>query len=114
MEAKAKTKVLRISSQKLGLVTELVRYKDIRQATSILETSQTKAAPLILKVLNAAVANATQNHGMSADKLYISQIFSTEGPTMKRFRPRAKGRADQKLKRTSHLTVVVSDDRGEK
>src|ERR1051325_10133729 len=90
MEAKALAKNIRISSQKANLVCELIRYKTVDQAFSILDTSNKKAASLLKKVLNAAVAN--------------------EGPTIKRYRPRAKGRVDQKLKRTSHLEIVLSDD----
>lgn len=114
MEAIAKAKTLRVSSQKAGLVVELIRNKPIDKAFIILENCNKKSAPLILKVLNSAVANATENHGMVAEDLFVKRAVSNEGPTIKRFRARAKGRADQKLKRTSHIEIVVSDEKGRK
>ncbi|NOQ50174.1 MAG: 50S ribosomal protein L22 [Mycoplasmataceae bacterium] len=111
MEAKSTAKIVRVSSQKANLVAELIRNKPIEDAIALLENSITKSAPLILKVLNSAVANATENHGMLTENLYVLEVYATEGPTMKRFRARAKGRADQKLKRTSHITVKVSDEK---
>lgn len=110
MEAKSLAKNIRISSQKANLVCELIRYKTVDQAFSILDTSNKKAASLLKKVLNAAVANATENHGMLNEDLVIIKAVANEGPTIKRYRPRAKGRVDQKLKRTSHLEIVLSDD----
>ncbi len=115
MEARSESKVVRVSSQKANLVCELIRNKSIEEAFAILENSTKKSAPIIKKILNSAVANATENHGMTSDGLYVKAAFANEGPTMKRFRARAKGRADQKLKRTSHITVVVTDEkRGKK
>ncbi len=114
MEAKASSKYLRISSQKVNLVLELIRYKNIDEAVAILEHTNKKAAPLVLKVLNSAVANATENHGMLAENLYVLKATANEGPTIKRYRPRAKGRADLKRKRTTILNLVVSDERGGK
>lgn len=111
MEAKAQAKIVRVSSQKANLVCELIRNKSIEEAFALLETSTTKSSDLIRKILNSAVANATQNHGMTAEGLYVKAAFANEGPTMKRYRARAKGRADQKLKRTSHITVVVTDEK---
>ncbi len=111
MEAKASAKYLRVSSQKAGLVCELIRNKKVEEAFHILETSTKKSAPLLKKVLNSAVANATENHGMVTEDLVIIKAIANEGPTMKRFRARAKGRADQKLKRTSIIEIVVSDER---
>ncbi len=110
MEAKAIAKMVRVSSQKAGLVATMIRYENVETAIALLENSPLKSADLILEVLNSSVANATENHGMLAENLWISQCFATEGPTLKRFRARAKGRADQKLKRTAHITVVVSDE----
>ena len=116
MEAKATAKMVRVSAQKAGLVAELIRYKKIDEAFAILENSTKKSSDLFKKVLNSAVANATENHGMTAEDLVIVKAIANEGPTMKRFKPRAKGRADHKYKRTSHLEIVVSDDfkRGKK
>lgn len=110
MEAKALAKNIRISAQKANLVCELIRYKKVDEAFSILDTTNKKVAPLLKKVLNAAVANATENHGMLNENLIIIRAVANEGPTIKRFRPRAKGRVDQKLKRTAHLEIVLSDD----
>ncbi|BDU67767.1 MAG: 50S ribosomal protein L22 [Candidatus Tyloplasma litorale] len=111
MEAKATSKIVRVSSQKAGLVCELIRNKSIEESFAILENSTLKSATLLRKVLNSAVANATENHGMTSDGLYVKAAFANEGPTMKRFRARAKGRADQKLRRTAHLTVIVTDEK---
>lgn len=111
MDAKASSKVVRVSSQKANLIAELIRNRSIEEAFAILENSTTKSAPIIRKILNSAVANATENHGMTSEGLYVKAAFANEGPTMKRYRARAKGRADQKLKRTSHITVVVTDEK---
>ena len=111
MEAKALSKVIKVSSQKANLVCELIRNISIEEAFAILENSTKKSAPIIRKILNSAVANATENHGMTADNLYVKASFANEGPTMKRYRARAKGRADIKLKRTAHITVVVTDEK---
>ena len=111
MDAKATSNVVRVSSQKANLVCELIRNKPIEEAFAILENSTKKTAPILRKILNSAVANATQNHGMTSEGLYIKESFANEGPTMKRYRARAKGRADQKLKRTANITVVVTDEK---
>ena len=110
MEAKAQAKTLRISSQKANLVCELVRYKSVEHAVALLQNSTTKTAPLLLKIINSAMANAVENHGMLAENLTVIKAEANEGPTMKRFKARAKGRADEKKKRTAHITVVLSDD----
>ncbi len=111
MEAKASSKYLRVSSQKVNLVLDLIRNKSTSEAIAILEQTNKKSAPLILKTLNSAVANATENHGMLAEDLYVIKAVANEGPTIKRYRPRAKGRADLKRKRTTILEVVVSDEK---
>ncbi|NQX83094.1 MAG: 50S ribosomal protein L22 [Mycoplasmataceae bacterium] len=111
MEARSESKVVKVSSQKANLVCELIRNKSIEEAFAILENSTKKSASIIRKILNSAVANATENHGMTSEGLYIKSSFANEGPTMKRFRARAKGRADQKLKRTAHITVIVTDEK---
>lgn len=111
MDAKASSKVVRVSSQKAGLVCELIRNKSIEESFALLENSPKKSADIIRKILNSAVANATENHGMTSEGLYVKAAFANEGPTMKRFRARAKGRADLKYKRTSHITVVVTDEK---
>lgn len=111
MDARSESKSVRVSSQKANLVCEIIRNKSIEEAFAILENSTKKSAPIIRKILNSAVANATENHGMTSEGLYVKLSFANEGPTMKRFRARAKGRADQKLKRTAHITVVVTDEK---
>lgn len=110
MEAKAIAKYVRVSPQKAGLVLELIRNKKVEEAISILELSSKKSASLIKNVLNSAIANATENHGMLIEDLTIIRAVANEGPRMKRYRARAKGRVDRKIKRTSNLEIVVSDE----
>ena len=109
MEVAAKLKGANISAQKARLVADQVRGKSVEEALDILAFSPKKAAVLIKKVLNSAIANAEHNEGADIDELRISTIFVDEGLTMKRIRPRAKGRADRILKRTCHITVKVAD-----
>lgn len=109
MEAIAKHRFARISPQKARLVADQVRGKSIAQALEILMFSDKKAAVLIKKVLDSAIANAEHNEGADIDDLNVAKIFVDEGPVMKRIMPRAKGRADRILKRSSHITVVVAD-----
>lgn len=109
METIAKYRFARISAQKARLVADLIRGKKVEQALEILTYTNKKAASLVKKVLESAIANAEHNDGVDIDTLIVSKIFVDEGPTMKRVFPRAKGRADQILKRTSHIVVVVAD-----
>lgn len=109
METTAKLKAVRISAQKARLVADQVRLLPVEQALELLQFSPKKAAEIIKKVLNSAVANAEHNDGADIDELIVKRIFVDEGPTYKRQRQRAKGRVNQILKRTSHITVVVSD-----
>ncbi|KAE8175539.1 50S ribosomal protein L22 [Photobacterium carnosum] len=109
MEAIAKHRFARISPQKARLVADQLRGKPVAQALEILNFSNKKAAELIKKVLDSAIANAEHNEGADIDDLNVTKIFVDEGPTMKRIMPRAKGRADRILKRSSHITVVVAD-----
>ncbi|HHJ11830.1 MAG TPA: 50S ribosomal protein L22 [Chromatiales bacterium] len=109
MEVKARLSHARISPQKARLVADQIRGKDIEAALQILEFSPKKAARIIKKVLESAIANAEHNNGADIDELKVSTVFVDEGPTMKRIRPRAKGRANRILKRTSHITVAVSE-----
>jgi large subunit ribosomal protein L22 len=111
MEAQAHAKTVRVSNQKANLVCELIRNRSIEEAFAILENSTKKSAPIIRKILNSAVANATQNHGMTSEGLYVKAAYANEGATMKRYRARAKGRADLKYKRTSHISIVVTDEK---
>lgn len=110
MQVRAIAKRLRISPQKARLVADQVRGKPVAQALDILNFSTQKAADLVLKTLESAIANAENNEGADVDELRVGEIFVDAGLTMKRIKPRAKGRADRVLKRTSHITVTVTDD----
>ncbi|WP_101760288.1 50S ribosomal protein L22 [Oceanicoccus sp. KOV_DT_Chl] len=109
MEVAAKLTGAQISAQKVRLVADQIRGKDVEEALDILEFSNKKAADIVKKVLNSAIANAEHNEGADVDELKVSTIFVDEGRTLKRLRPRAKGRADRILKRACHVTVKVSD-----
>ena len=109
MEAIAKHRYALTSAQKARLVADQVRGLSVDKALNILTFSPKKAAVLVKKVLESAIANAEHNEGADIDALRVATIMVDEGPSMKRIRPRAKGRADRILKRTAHITVVVSD-----
>lgn len=109
MEVKAVHRYARSSAQKARLVADLVRGKRVEEALDILQFQPRKAAGLIRAVVLSAVANAEHNVSLDIDSLVISRIMVDEGPSLKRLQPRAKGRADRKVKRTSHITVFVSD-----
>ena len=109
LEAIAKHRYARTSAQKARLVADQVRGLSVDKALNILTFSPKKAAVLVKKVLESAIANAEHNEGADIDALRVATIMVDEGPSMKRIRPRAKGRADRILKRTAHITVVVSD-----
>ena len=109
MEAIAKHRYARTSAQKARLVADQVRGLSVDKALNILTFSPKKAAVLVKKVLESAIANAEHNEGADINALRVATIMLDEGPSMKRIRPRAKGRADRILKRTAHITVVVSD-----
>ncbi|MGE5421875.1 MAG: 50S ribosomal protein L22 [Ignavibacteriales bacterium] len=112
MEARAMARYIRVSPFKARQVVDLVRGKNVREAAGILKYANKKAAPLIAKVLNSAVANAEHNFDMDSDALFVSEIYVDEGPTMKRLKPRAYGRGDMMKHRTSHITVVVKEREG--
>lgn len=109
IEVAAKLRGARISAQKARLVADQVRGKAVDDALNVLAFSPKKAAHIIKKVLESAIANAENNDGADIDELKVSSIFVDEGMTMKRIRPRAKGRADRIFKRSCHITVKVSD-----
>ena len=113
MEAKAVEKFIRISPRKLRYVADAIRAKRVDDAVDLLTFTTKKAALIIRKAVQSAAANATENHKMNEDDLVVEKIFINEGPILKRFRPRARGRATRIRKRTSHLTVIVSDGREE-
>lgn len=108
-EIAARLRGARISAQKARLVADQVRGLEVENALNILAFSPKKAAQIVKKVLESAIANAENNEGADVDELKVSTIFVDEGMTMKRIRPRAKGRADRILKRTCHITVKVSE-----
>ncbi len=110
MEARAVLKTARISAQKVRLVADLVRGMQVEEAEQVLSYTEKKAAAIVKKVLLSAISNAEHNEGADIDELKISEIYVDEGPTLKRMRARAKGRGTQILKRTSHITIKVSDD----
>ncbi|MCB1677801.1 MAG: 50S ribosomal protein L22 [Halioglobus sp.] len=109
MEVAARLKGARISAQKARLVADQVRGMPVEQARNLLEFSPKKAAHIVKKLLDSAIANAENNEGADVDDLKVSSIFVDEGMTMKRLRPRAKGRADRILKRSCHITLKVAD-----
>ncbi len=109
MESKAVLKHSRVSPQKTRLLADQVRSKQIADALRMLNLLGTKRARIIAKVLNSAVANAMHTGMMDVDNLYVKSIQIDEGPTMKRFRPRAQGKANRIIKRTSHIAVVLEE-----
>ena len=109
MEAKAKLSYLRISPRKVQIVLDLIRGKDVGTAYAILMQTPKAASEPVLKLLKSAAANAENNHGMDPEKLYVSTCLVTPGPIIKRIMPRAQGRAYRINKRTSHITIKVSE-----
>lgn len=109
MEAKAVAKYIRISPQKARLVTDLVRGKTAEEAGVILKFTRKYAAGVVLKVLNSAIANAKQNPNIDENILYVKKIFVDQGPSLKRWRARAQGRAAAIKKRMSHITVILDE-----
>ena len=108
-EAKAVAKFLRMSPSKLKPVTDLVRGKDLDEALTILKFTPGKGSTLVEKVVQSAAANAENNHEMNVDDLYVAEINANQGPTLKRYRAGAQGRASMILKRTSHLYVTLKE-----
>ena len=109
MEVAAKLRGAKMSAQKARLVVDQIRGKEVGDALNILNFSTKKGAHLVRKLLESAIANAEHNEAADVDELKVSTAFVDEGKTMKRIRPRAKGRADRILKRTCHITLVVAD-----
>jgi large subunit ribosomal protein L22 len=109
MEVAAKLRFARLSPQKGRLVADQIRGLPVDKALDILAFSPKKGAAMMKKVLESAIANAEHNEGADVDELSVTRVFVDQGPTMKRIRPRAKGRANRILKRTSHITVTVGD-----
>ena len=109
MEARAIAKYVRMSPTKLAPVTDMVRGKDLEEALTILKFTPGKSATLVEKVVQSAAANAENNHEMNVDNLYVAEIAVNQGPTMKRWRAGAQGRASVILKRSSHIEVVLKE-----
>ncbi|MGH8441903.1 MAG: 50S ribosomal protein L22 [Nevskiaceae bacterium] len=109
MHTQAVLKFVRLSPKKARFVADLVRGKKVDEAVNILKFSTNRAARIIKKVLDSAIANAENNQGADVDELKVTTILVDDGPRMKRISPRAKGRADRILKRTSHITIIVGD-----
>ncbi len=109
MEAKAHLRHCRIAPRKVQIVLDLIRGQDLEKAQAILKYSTKAACEPLLKLVNSAAANAENNFQMNKNALYVDSCFVTPGPTLKRIRPRAQGRAFRVLKRTSHVTVVLKE-----
>ena len=110
MEVTAKLKGARIAAQKARLVADQIRGESVESALEVLQFSKKKAAAILKKIVESAVANAEHNEGLDVDELKVSAVYVDEGMTMKRIRPRAKGRADRILKRSCHITVKVKEN----
>ena len=109
MEAKATAKYVRISPRKVKIVCDLIRGKDVGAAMAILMQTPKAASEPLLKLLKSAAANAENNFAMDPSKLYVSEVFATPGPILKRMMPRAQGRAYRINKRSSHVTLAVAE-----
>ncbi|GED32972.1 MULTISPECIES: 50S ribosomal protein L22 [Brevibacillus] len=109
MEAKAVARNIRIASRKVRLVVDLIRGKQVGEALAILKHTPKAASPVVEKLLKSAIANAEHNYELDPNNLVVGKIFVDQGPTLKRFRPRAMGRASRIHKRTSHITVVLNE-----
>ena len=108
-EARAKLSYARISSRKVKIVIDLIRNKSVGEALAILKLTPKAGAEIVEKLLNSAIANAENNHGMNRGNLVVSEIYANQGPTLKRIRPAAKGSAVRIRKRTSHVTIKVTE-----
>jgi len=109
MQAKAIARQVRVAPRKARLVVDLIRGKQVGEAFAILRNTPKAASPIVEKVLKSAVANAEHNYELEPNNLVVESVFVDEGATMKRFRPRAMGRASRINKRTSHITIIVSE-----
>jgi large subunit ribosomal protein L22 len=109
METRAVARFVRMSPRKVRLIMDQVRGKKVDEALNMLSFSPQKGARILKKLIHSAVANAEQNSNMNVDALFVKRVFADEGPTLKRWRPRALGRATRIRKRTSHLTVVLDE-----
>ncbi|MBZ5751430.1 MULTISPECIES: 50S ribosomal protein L22 [Metabacillus] len=108
-QSKAVARTVRIAPRKVRLVLDLIRGKQVGEAVAILNHTPKAASPVVEKVLKSAVANAEHNYEMDINSLVVTEAYANEGPTLKRFRPRAQGRASAINKRTSHITIILSE-----
>ena len=109
LEARATLKYARISARKVKIVADLIRGKDVSEALAIVKFTPKASSEIIEKLLKSAIANAENNHEMKHDKLYISEIYANQGPTLKIIIPAAKGSSSRIRKRTSHITIVLKE-----
>ena len=105
----ATVKYVRISSSKVATVIDLIRGKQVMEAKAILKSTPKAAGEPVEKLLDSAIANAENNMELSRDNLYVAEIYANQGPTLRRYRPRAKGRATRIRKRTSHITIILDE-----
>ena len=110
MEVKAISRYVRISPQKVRMIAGAIKGKPVETGLGILKFMPQKAAGIVEKVVRSAAANADHNHGLDLDSLVINNLIVGQGPTLKRFRARARGRGARILKRTSHITVILAED----
>lgn len=112
MEARAHVRYVRIAPRKVRIVIDLIRGKELAEALAILKFTPKGASKVLEKALLSAAANAENNYGMDRDALYVAKCYVDEGPTYKRFRPRAQGRATPIRKRSSHITIILKEKEG--
>jgi large subunit ribosomal protein L22 len=110
MEVKAVSKYVRISPRKVRKLVDAIKGESVEAALNMLKFMPQKAAGIVEKIIRSAVANADQNQDIDVDALYVRNVIADQGPTLKRFRARARGRGTRILKRTSHITVILADD----
>ena len=110
-EARATLKYSRISARKVKIVADLIRRKNVDEALTIVKFTPKASSEILEKLLKSAIANAENNHDMIHENLYVAEIYANQGPTLKRIRPAAKGSAVRIRKRTSHITIVLRDDK---
>ncbi|MFZ5975391.1 MAG: 50S ribosomal protein L22 [Bacillota bacterium] len=103
----AKARFVRISPRKVKIVIDLIRGKSVAEAQAILMYTPKAASPIVEKLLRSAVANAENNMDLNRDSLYVAEVFADQGPTLKRYMPRARGSASRIRKRTSHITIIL-------
>jgi len=109
MEVRAKVREVRVSPKKARMVIDVIRGKPLREAMAILQVLPQKTAPIALKLLRSAAANAEHNYDLDPERLYVKRIFVDEGPRYKRWQPHARGRVGRKWRRTSHITVILDE-----